>query len=366
METAGKRTRRTARAMLLGSALAVLLTVTTAGAASGAGTDGAAGAARAATGAGTEQAAPAAPRVDVYMRDFVGDSGAEPHTSSSVYQSPDIKVCPGVIECASSQNPTAGGTNWVFVTLHRPGPADSPFDASGTVKLYYTAQGGSALWDSDWTEINTASVIIPAAATTVTVPLKWEDVPGPGHFCLLARWVSAQDPMAVAELPGSLTITNTRNNNNIIWRNVDSVAPLPGGDSEVRPYTIGNGLDVPTHNDIVFTQPGGRPLPELGGRLVVDLGQTLFERWRRGGGVGVNVRQVGSTQFEIVDPRQARLGNLVLEPKERLSFRLLFSAKAGAQGQTVLNVAQWGQEAPNRGLTDIGGVGYEILLRGRQ
>lgn len=351
METAGSHARRPARAMLLGSALAVLLTITTAGAASGAYPDG---------------ASSASPRVDLYMRDYVGDVGVEPHTVNGVYQSPDIKICHTSTECAASQNPLVGVTNWAFVTLNRPGPADSATDASGTVELYYTNQGGSALWPTNWTQINTVSVFVPAGTTTMTVPVQWDNVPGPGHFCLLARWVSAQDPMAVAELPGSLTITNTRNNNNIVWRNVDSVNPPTNGETEKRPYAIGNGLRVQTRNDIVFTQPGGRALPELGGRLVVDLGQTLFDRWKRGGAVGTNIRQVGATQLEIVDPRQARLSNLVLGPGERLTFHLLFTAKDGAQGQTVLNVAQWGQEAPDRPLTDIGGVGYQIAFQTRK
>ena len=78
---------------------------------------------------------------------------------------------------------------------------------------------------------------VPAGVTTVMIP--WTGVPGPGHFCLMARWVSSTDPM-VGEGPD--IGPNTRNNNNVAWRNVDSVNPTPGSGRSVRPFAIGNTL----------------------------------------------------------------------------------------------------------------------------
>ena len=39
-----------------------------------------------------------------------------------------------------------------------------------------------------------------------------------GHFCLLARWVSATDPITGE---GADITANVRNSNNIVWRNLE-------------------------------------------------------------------------------------------------------------------------------------------------
>lgn len=94
--------------MLLGSALAVVLTVTSAGAAD-AQSDGVPGAARPeGSGGGIHS------RSDVYIRDDPFDTGHEPSVGSP-YLSPDIEVCRTSTECTTSQDPVVGGTNWVFV-----------------------------------------------------------------------------------------------------------------------------------------------------------------------------------------------------------------------------------------------------------
>lgn len=358
MDTAGSRTRRSTRAVLLGSALAALLTVTTAGAASGAyqasaGTDTDSAVAASVGGHAAGILAP----TDVYIKDHASDTGVQPHALNPIYWSPDIKVCPSPADCGASQNPIVGYTNYIFVTLRNPGPYGSGTD-SGTIHLYRTTPGGGSAWPGDWTPIGSAAAVVPPGTTTVVVP--WNDVPGPGHFCLLARWVSANDPIGPE---GPVTTTNTRNSNNIAWRNVDSVViePTPGS-VEVRPFSIGNALRTETRNDIVFTQPAGRPFREVGGQVIVDLGQTLFERWRRGGGAGTNIRQVGETQVEILEPAKASLNNLVLGPGERFTFQIRFTAKAPSSEPFLLNVAQFGPEGTDGKRTDLGGVGYQVTV----
>ena len=42
-----------------------------------------------------------------------------------------------------------------------------------------------------------------------------------GHFCLIARWVSATDPMTTPE--GANIDANVRGNNNIVWHNVNII-----------------------------------------------------------------------------------------------------------------------------------------------
>lgn len=355
MDTAGSRTRRSARALLLGSALAALLTVTTAGAASGAhpaDTAGQLGSGSAASAEGSGAGTLA--NTDVWMKDHDSDVGVAPHTIDNIYWSPDIKVCHTPVECADSQNPIVGVTNYIFVTLRNPGPYGTG-TASGYLYLYRTIPGGGTVWPSGWASIAAAAVTVPAGTTTVMVP--WVEVPGPGHFCLLARWVSNTDPM---NAEGPVTTTNTRNNNNIAWRNVDTVALPPGGDAAERPFAIGNALRTETRNDIVFTQRGGDAFGNVGGQVTVDLGQTLFERWREGGARGTNVRPIGGTEVAILDPAKASLNGLRLKPGERLAFRIKFSAKELTRKPILLNVAQFGPEKENGQPVDLGGVLYQV------
>ncbi|MEU3457366.1 hypothetical protein ABZ671_27745 [Micromonospora sp. NPDC006766] len=323
-------------AALTGAALAALLTVTSAGAAQ------------------PQEKTAAAARTDVYIRDVAADVGLQPHSYDPLWQSPDIKVCHTAVECAVSQNPIVGVTNYIFVKLRNPGPYGSG-TSTGVLKVYRTTPGGGAVWPTHWTQIGATSVIAPAGTTTVTIP--WTGVPGPGHFCLLARWESPTDPM---NFEGPDIGINTRYNNNIAWRNVDSVRFILGGPPIIRPFAIGNSLAVPTKNDLVFTQPKEGGLQSIGGRVVVDLGQTLFERWQAGGKVGTGVREVGKTQLEIVDLSKGSLGNLLLNPGERIEFSLLFSAAAATDREFALDVTQFGPDTSGAQRTDLGGVEYLI------
>ncbi|TDC68277.1 hypothetical protein E1193_31265 [Micromonospora sp. KC606] len=339
MGNVGRRLRRSTLAALTGAALTAVLAVTSAAAGP--------------VEARLEKAA--ASRTDVYIRDVGADVGVEPHSFNPLWASSDIKVCPTAVECAVSQNPIVGVTNYIFVKLRNPGPYGSG-TSQGELRIYRTTPGGGAVWPTHWTQISAVNVTAFAGTTTVTIP--WTGVPGPGHFCLLARWVSPTDPMT---FEGPDISTNTRYNNNIAWRNVDSVSLVANGPTQVRPFAIGNSLTVPTRNDLLFTQPT-QGFPNVGGRIIADLGPTLFERWRAGGKVGAGVREVGRTQVEIVDPGKASLGNLLLNPGERVEFSLLFSAAVATDQQFVLNVTQFGPDTRGAERTDLGGVQYLMTV----
>ncbi|WP_035305037.1 vWA domain-containing protein [Actinokineospora inagensis] len=281
-------------------------------------------------------------RTDVFIRDHTADTGVEPHGLNPIWTSPDIAVCPTTTPCAGT-NPVVGSTSYIHVRLNNPGPNASG-TATGNLILYYTAQGGAAIWPTDWHLINTAvNVVVPAGTTNVVVP--WNGVPGPGHFCLLARWVSATDPMTFAE--GANTLTNTRNNNNIAWRNVDTVRVVPGKPT-TSPFTLGNPNPRALTN-LVVTAPQG----PFNGKIVVDLGQTLTARWKQAGGKAEGVKQVGETRFEIADPKQARFTGLQIDPKERFETQLEFTANA--QGKAVV----WVNQTDEKG-EDLGGTEFQV------
>jgi hypothetical protein len=299
---------------------------------------------------------------DVYIRDYVGDAGVEPH-SNSVWTSPDIKVCPTSTECATSVNPEVGQTNYVFVKLNSPGPYGSGAD-TGNLEVFRSTPGGGTGWISDWTSIGAAFGVPVAASGVTTVMIPWNGVPGPGHFCLLARWESDNDTMSFPE--GVDTVLNTQRNNNLAWRNVDSV-DLFAGKSEARPYAIGNPGSVQIATDLAFTDVRNGFIAS-GGKLVVDLGPTVYGRWREGGSRATGVRQVGTYSFEISDFRQARFYGIRLEPRTRPELKLLFSTTTvPRKGSHVIRVNQFapletGQSAPTA-MTDVGGVEYQVTIR---
>lgn len=281
---------------------------------------------------------------DVYMRDNTSDTGLEP-SSPPLFSSPDIRVCNTAVMCATDDTLVAGNDAYVFVTLRNPGPYGQG-TGHGTLKLYYTNSGTSAVWPSQWTEF--ASVGLTISATT-TIPVHWASVPSYTHFCLLARWVSAEDPMFPE---GPSTWTNTQNNNNIAWHNVNAVVArlrIP----VLRPIVFGNdGPDPdPIISDLVFRQPK----PFVGaGRLLVDLGPDLAARWRATGQKGFGVRQVGETQVEIVSAQEARISGIQFKFGEQVAAQLTFVANQG--GQFVVDVTQ----TNTRGV-ETGGVEYRIV-----
>ena len=297
---------------------------------------------------------------DVYIRDYVGDVGVEPH-SNAVWTSPDIKVCPTPVECTVSQNPEVGSMNYIFVKLNNPGPYGSGADI-GNLDVYRSSPGGGTGWSPspDWTSIGGILGLSVAASGVTTAVIPWPDVPGPGHFCLLARWESADDPMSYAEGPD--TVLNTQRNNNIAWRNVDSV-DLFAGTVEERPYALGNPGPRQIATDLAFTDVRGGFLT-AGGRLTVDLGPELYARWREGGGRATGVKQVGQYAFEISDFRQAKFSGVLLSPRTRPELKLRFSLGANySKGAHVIRVNQFAPLGDSTRLVDVGGVEYQVTIR---
>lgn len=296
---------------------------------------------------------------DVFIRDNTADVlGAEP-SAGDVWYSPDIWVCPPAnASCTVDTNPVVGALNWVHVKLNRKAGAET--DVKGTLRLYYTAMGGAANWGGDadpaddWTKITDAfGVAVPPGGLDLVLP--WNGVPGPGHYCLLARWDSAADTMTTAEGPN--TLTNTRNNNNIGWHNVNTVV-LPQLQPQPEPFMIGNPLrDGDFKTDLVLAAAGK---PFVGpGKLVVDLGPELAARWKQAGQRGVGVRPLGDTRVEIVDGKLARIDGLVLKTRERIPAQLVFTAgTAAAGGQFVVRVNQ----TDGQGI-DVGGVEYRLTVK---
>lgn len=145
-----------------------------------------------------------------------------------------------------------------------------------------------------------------------------------GHFCLLARIETTTSYPFGMTFPESADVSaNTRNNNNIAWKNVTVVDNFPGA---LRLTSI---LIRNVFKERVLTGLRFANAEEIGasffdsGRILVDLKPELFKRWQEGGAVGRGIEPLGEGAIQIVSP-EAFLGNIALEPEEVFSVDLRF------------------------------------------
>jgi hypothetical protein len=182
---------------------------------------------------------------------------------------------------------------------------------------------------------DTAPLVIPVLqpGEAVVIEIPWY-APNPadfatfggdqGHFCLLAR-IETSDaaPFGMTSPEGTDIYTNTRNNNNIVWKNITVVDNFPGA-LRLTSILIRNPFDGPVLTGLRFANPAefGPSFFDIG-RILVDLKPELFERWRAGGGVGQGIEPTGETTIQIVSP-EAFIGNIKLDPEETFSIDVQF------------------------------------------
>lgn len=320
---------------------------------------------------------PAAASVtDVYMRDFDGDNGSEPSgpPGTVVWESPDIRVChhafpvPG---CSSDQALLYGQTNFVFVRLWNHGPNGSG-DATGTLKLYWAYSGVGTAWgpyfepSGDWHQFAANQYTIPDPSSTwVTVPWTVPNSPPASpadHYCLLAMWENPNDPFYQMD---SSTADNVRNNNNIAQHNVNTWSFPIGPVSPVILHYNNPYLEQAISTDLTVTEPESQ-LAQLGGTVTVDLGSSLFERWRAAGGKGDGIRVLDNGQIQIVDLARGRISGLPLEPGEHAQITMGFSAAKPSDGPIVVDVNEFGPGNKDGTVTNLGGVEYRFTVTPRK
>jgi serine protease len=181
---------------------------------------------------------------DVYIRDFVGDTG-DPH-AGPISGSPDIILRPDAVadpqaafgEGSGTENSAtlgstaeAGQPNFIYVRVRNRGGADA-----GNVGAEVLWSPVATLLTPDlWTAVG--STVIPSVIMgdqlTVSDAIVWPAaaIPGPGHYCFVGLIDTPGDPA-----PGPAEFLNfdnfrtfIRNNNNVTWRNfnVENNEPDP-------------------------------------------------------------------------------------------------------------------------------------------
>jgi hypothetical protein len=148
-----------------------------------------------------------------------------------------------------------------------------------------------------------------------------------GHFCLLARIETSTAPPFGMTFPEIADVyANTRNNNNIVWKNITVVDNFPGPLRRTS-ILIRNIFGEPVQAGLRFADTekfGGSFFGN--GHMFVDMKPELFKRWREGGAAGRGIKVAEDRQtgrLEIITP-DAFIRNITLEPKETFSLDLQF------------------------------------------
>lgn len=256
----------------------------------------------------------------------------------------------------------------------------APWDGTGTSIQPWTVAGGYIVTKSplDASVVSppiydtaplTIPVLQPGEAVVIQIP--WFP-PNPadfgcfggdqGHFCLLSRIeTSITPPFGMTFPEGTDIYVNTKNNNNIAWKNVTVVDNFPGslGFTSILVRNVFRER-VLTGLRLANTDEFGGSFFDFG-QVVVDLKPELFKRWSESGAAGRGIERAGGTAIRIRSPG-AFLQNIRLEPQEMFSLDVRFElAKEYRLPRGVrpkLDLIQIG--APDRPNAIVGGQRFEL------
>jgi hypothetical protein len=279
---------------------------------------------------------------DVYIRDFVGDSG-EPH-SGSISASPDIILRPTAVanpqasfgdgsgtenNAALGWTAEAGQDNFIYVrVLNQGGSAATNVEAT-----VFWSPVASLVTPDLWTLVGTTTVpSVPVGEQlTVSDAIVWQQagIPGPGHYCFVGLVGNAQDPA-----PGPADFLDwdnfyrfIRENNNVTWRNFN----VENNDPDVKDPSVPKGFKA-----LKFLAPGApdkaRPmaleviakLPE-GARVLLEVPLVFYELLHEKHQLGkITIDRKRGVAFIPIKPHgRMRFGEILFPAKSRAALRLL-------------------------------------------
>lgn len=316
---------------------------------------------------------------DIYMKDGPDDIGDEPNNiTAQIWKSEAIKVnlgsLPGTVSnghnLVTHENPRYGFTNYVYVELENRGCV--PMGAGDEVIAYWTKASAGLVWPTNWINFFVGSLIHGDEIGRITLPndlnpgdqitvkIPWTNVPNPdlysgdNHYCVLARFVSSDDPMANEVNPIYID-ANTRNNNNIVHRNMNIVNQFGNGGRII----VRNNLKTTELINICFDfdEPNTN-FPFLNfGQIRCKPEEKLYEIWKSGGSASQGIEIVNG-EFLIYE--NACLFNIALQPGEAYYMDVSFDMQKPYNPNSMkksytFNVAQY-----NANGLALGGVSYNI------
>lgn len=184
-----------------------------------------------------------------------------------------------------------------------------------------------------------------------------------GHVCLLARVETANaSPFGMTFAETADVFTNTRNNNNIAWKNITVVDNFPGA-SQLATILIRNPGRKAALAGLRFNHVGDfSPNFFKFGTLTVDLKADLFKRWRAAGGAAQGVEVVpNTTRVQFFSP-QGFLQGIPLQPGEAFGIDVQFTLNPDytpLRGQPIqLDLIQTGTPDDPQAL--VGGQRFQV------
>jgi hypothetical protein len=284
--------------------------------------------------------------LDVYMKDDYFDFGDEVNNvSSDLYLSEDIWVRNSDDNQPVHQNPEykANSSNFVYVKVRARG---CNFLQNGVLHLYWSKASTGLKWPYSWTysagnpnsctimtssgprpcggEI-TSGMLIPPLKTGEEVIIKfpwsppnpaWYDDVNDHHYCLYARIVANDDPMFINETEA--VWLNTKNNNNIAWKNV-SIFDLDPNNFQYPDENISvfvNDVDNVSGPVTLTFKDSDKPHYSKvldNGEVYLNLREPLRTIWVNGGSQSTGIVVTEDNRIKIIS-MPAQLKNINLTP----------------------------------------------------
>jgi hypothetical protein len=270
-------------------------------------------------------------QADVYIRDNLQDTGAEPLVGGGLSISPDVNHYQQLLldpqgtlgtPAAAAQDDLFepikfGQTNYIYLRLQNRGWAAAPAD----VDVYYT-QPSTLPTPASWTLVGslTTPSIVPGEFRVVG-PIPWGNVPQPGHFCFVAVLGTSGD--AKPDIQGIQTIDDfynfIRQRNNATWKNFDVINVSPGAKIKF-PFWI-----------------QGWPRIDYLGDLEINLGKLP-----KGAEVHLQIanhfRESAKPERMKDAPTKGRFATLIVIPHGIAALRKI-RLKAGVRSQATLHIS---------------------------
>ena len=291
---------------------------------------------------------------DVYMRDFVGDTGAVPSTGA-ISVSPDIIVTKTAVadptaafgEGSGTENSnTLGSTvemgqdNYIYVRVKNRGGSA----ANGVTATVYWSEVASLVTPNMWHLIGTSAPInVPVGDTiAVTNAVTWPSgsIPGEGHYCFVGLLNHPQDGAPPIPSPANFDwddFTNfIRNYNNVTWRNFNVENVDPSDPNVAMQFLIVGAPDKRRNFDIELI----RALPQ-DAELWLEVPYNLFAFMNlKGRDVKID-RKKQLARVLLPNLRNIRLCNLALPKAAKYKCRFIVNGGKGyEQGQHHVAIRQ--------------------------
>ena len=279
---------------------------------------------------------------DVYLRDYVGDTGNVPNTGA-LSVSPDIIVRPIAVadptaefgEGSGNENSNTLGSvvefgqdNFIYVRMKNRGGSD----ANNVTADVYWSEVGTLVTPNLWNFIGTtAPVNVPVGdVLVVTNPITWVDgtlPPADTHQCFVGILQHAQDPGPPIPAPANFDwddfIAFIKNNNNVTWRNFDVVNDLDPSDPNASlPFNINGSPDKARNFDFEII----RALPRKA-QLWLEMPYNLFA-FTRIKGIETKIDQKRN-KVSVLLPNLRRFSICRLNLPKSAKYKCRFVVKGG-------------------------------------